>query len=154
MSRARTFHMGVLVLALLAVAGMLCAAQESNNALESTATVANVAFTGAKQDVQWVSSCTNAVWVRVWAGNETVAAITTASSGAFKVAAGESMKWTWKSQDGGIGFTSFSHITAAGATCETYGTFYYCPDCTVAAPCAGSGTGALAKRLAGAWVCN
>ncbi|MGH9523059.1 MAG: hypothetical protein ACRD3E_11075, partial [Terriglobales bacterium] len=34
------------------------------------------------------------------------------------------------------------------------GTILYCSDCTVASPCAGSGTGALAKRLAGAWVCN
>jgi hypothetical protein len=34
------------------------------------------------------------------------------------------------------------------------GTFYYCNDCTVANPCAGGGTGALAKRLNGVWVCN
>lgn len=34
------------------------------------------------------------------------------------------------------------------------GTLYYCPDCTVANPCAGSGTGALAKRLNNIWVCN
>jgi hypothetical protein len=34
------------------------------------------------------------------------------------------------------------------------GTFYYCSDCTVANPCAGGGTGALAKRLNGVWVCN
>lgn len=34
------------------------------------------------------------------------------------------------------------------------GTFKYCNDCTIANPCAGSGTGALAKRLAGVWVCN
>lgn len=34
------------------------------------------------------------------------------------------------------------------------GTFYYCPDCTVANPCAGGGTGAQAKRLNGAWRCN
>jgi hypothetical protein len=34
------------------------------------------------------------------------------------------------------------------------GTLYFCPDCTVANPCAGSGTGALAKRLNGVWVCN
>jgi hypothetical protein len=34
------------------------------------------------------------------------------------------------------------------------GTFYYCNDCTVANPCAGGGTGALAKRLNGIWVCN
>jgi hypothetical protein len=34
------------------------------------------------------------------------------------------------------------------------GTFYFCPDCTVANPCAGGGTGALAKRLNSVWVCN
>jgi hypothetical protein len=34
------------------------------------------------------------------------------------------------------------------------GTFLYCVDCVIANPCAGSGTGALAKRLNGIWVCN
>lgn len=34
------------------------------------------------------------------------------------------------------------------------GTVCYCSDCTIANPCAGSGTGALAKRLNGVWVCN
>jgi hypothetical protein len=34
------------------------------------------------------------------------------------------------------------------------GSVVYCSDCTVASPCAGGGTGALAKRLNGAWVCN
>lgn len=34
------------------------------------------------------------------------------------------------------------------------GRIVYCSDCTVAATCAGSGTGAIAKRLNGAWVCN
>lgn len=34
------------------------------------------------------------------------------------------------------------------------GTIAYCSDCTIANPCAGSGTGAIAKRLNGAWVCN
>lgn len=34
------------------------------------------------------------------------------------------------------------------------GTFYYCSDCTIANPCAGAGTGALAKRLNAVWVCN
>lgn len=36
----------------------------------------------------------------------------------------------------------------------TNGTAMYCSDCTVANPCAGGGTGALAKRINGAWVCN
>lgn len=34
------------------------------------------------------------------------------------------------------------------------GQITYCPDCTIANPCAGSGTGAIAKRLNGVWVCN
>ena len=34
------------------------------------------------------------------------------------------------------------------------GTVVYCSDCTLANPCAGSGTGAIAKRLNGVWVCN
>jgi hypothetical protein len=34
------------------------------------------------------------------------------------------------------------------------GTFCYCSDCTIAAPCASGGSGAFAKRLNGAWVCN
>lgn len=34
------------------------------------------------------------------------------------------------------------------------GTQLYCSDCTKATPCAGSGSGAIAKRLGGAWDCN
>lgn len=34
------------------------------------------------------------------------------------------------------------------------GTLYFCPDCTIANPCAGGGSGGLAKRLNGVWVCN
>jgi len=34
------------------------------------------------------------------------------------------------------------------------GTFRFCSDCTVTNPCAGGGTGALAKRLGAIWVCN
>lgn len=34
------------------------------------------------------------------------------------------------------------------------GTVSYCSDCTKATPCAGSGNGALAKRLNGAWDCD
>jgi hypothetical protein len=30
----------------------------------------------------------------------------------------------------------------------------YCSDCTIANPCAGGGTGAIAKRLNSVWVCN
>ncbi len=34
------------------------------------------------------------------------------------------------------------------------GTFKYCNDCTIANPCASGGSGAFAKRLNNAWVCN
>jgi hypothetical protein len=37
---------------------------------------------------------------------------------------------------------------------EANGSVVYCSDCTIANPCAGSGTGALAKKLNGVWVCN
>ncbi len=51
-------------------------------------------------------------------------------------------------------FLSLAGIAFADLGTPANGTFAYCADCTVANPCAGSGTGALAKRLAGAWVCN
>lgn len=44
--------------------------------------------------------------------------------------------------------------TFASLGTPSNGTFLYCSDCTIANPCAGSGTGAFAKRLNGAWVCN
>jgi len=42
----------------------------------------------------------------------------------------------------------------AGLGTPNNGTLYFCSDCTLANPCAGGGTGALAKRLNGVWVCN
>jgi hypothetical protein len=47
-----------------------------------------------------------------------------------------------------------NNITFANLGAATNGTIGYCADCTIANPCAGGGTGALAKRLNGAWVCN
>ena len=47
-----------------------------------------------------------------------------------------------------------SAVTFAALGTPANGTFGYCSDCTIANPCAGSGTGAFAKRLNGAWVCN
>jgi len=47
-----------------------------------------------------------------------------------------------------------SAITFATLPADANGTLRYCSDCTVAAVCAGGGTGAFAKRLNGVWVCN
>jgi hypothetical protein len=54
----------------------------------------------------------------------------------------------------GSGITKFKAITFASLPTPTDGMFLYCSDCTIASPCAGSGTGAFAKRLNGVWVCN
>lgn len=47
------------------------------------------------------------------------------------------------------GSTGFS-----GLGTPANGVFIYCSDCTIANPCASGGTGALAKRLGGVWICN
>jgi hypothetical protein len=46
-----------------------------------------------------------------------------------------------------IAFANLSANAGNGST-------MFCSDCTIANPCAGAGTGAIAKRLNGAWVCN
>lgn len=43
----------------------------------------------------------------------------------------------------------FANLGAA-----TNGSVIYCSDCTKATPCAGSGTGAIAKRINGSWDCD
>ncbi len=53
----------------------------------------------------------------------------------------------------GIGILPSATIFSALGS-FTNGTVAYCSDCTVASPCAGSGTGAIAKRLNSTWVCN
>lgn len=58
-----------------------------------------------------------------------------------------------------VGTTLSGVLTFTGTTfgilgVPADGTIIYCSDCTVASPCAAAGTGALAKRLNGAWICN
>jgi hypothetical protein len=53
------------------------------------------------------------------------------------------------------GMVQFSTATPqASLGAAPNGTITYCPDCTMTNPCEGGGTGALAKRLNGVWVCN
>lgn len=55
----------------------------------------------------------------------------------------------------GAGYLYWSTGTAFGSLgTPANGAMLYCTDCTVAATCAGAGTGAFAKRLNSAWVCN
>lgn len=55
---------------------------------------------------------------------------------------------------GGAAGITTTASTQANLGTPANGTLLYCSDCTIANPCAALGTGALAKRLNGAWVCN
>lgn len=52
-----------------------------------------------------------------------------------------------------VKFSSFVFANIA-TRLPTDGMIGYCSDCTIASPCAGGGTGAIAKRLNGVQVCN
>ena len=47
-----------------------------------------------------------------------------------------------------------SGLSFAALPAASNGTLIYCADCAVTNPCAAGGTGAIAKRLNGRWVCN
>ncbi|HYE80379.1 MAG TPA: hypothetical protein VEI97_20570 [bacterium] len=53
-----------------------------------------------------------------------------------------------------LGLADGTTQTFANLGAATNGTMIYCSDCTFANPCAGAGTGAIAKRLNGAWRCD
>lgn len=105
----------------------LMAAVGGANTLHLTSTDAVLAATRA---LQWGSSGVQTPDVSLSRG---AANVLTLASGDFF-------------QMGGVAFASLGT--------PSNGTFVYCSDCTIAATCAGAGTGALAKRLNGAWVCN
>lgn len=50
--------------------------------------------------------------------------------------------------------TTILQAALAGLAAPQTGDLIWCTDCTVAAPCAGGGTGALAKYNGAAWNCN
>lgn len=54
--------------------------------------------------------------------------------------------------DGTLTYVSALAFAALGA--QVNGTTAYCNDCVIGNPCAGGGTGAIAKKLGGIWVCN
>lgn len=53
----------------------------------------------------------------------------------------------------GSGGVTIAGIAFASLPSSTNGTVLYCTDCTRTTTCAGSGTGAIAERLNGAWSC-
>jgi len=93
-------------------------------------------------------------------GNVTIACSTpimeNVSQASSVVASGNLMMWggspaaTGKLllSDATLDYTSLSGLAAAN------GSIVYCSDCTAASPCADGGTGAIARRISGAWVCS
>jgi hypothetical protein len=53
-----------------------------------------------------------------------------------------------------VSHSDFPLVFASLSALWANGSIVYCSDCTLAAPCAAGGTGAIAKRLNGVWVCN
>jgi hypothetical protein len=52
------------------------------------------------------------------------------------------------------GAVQLKSVTFANLPTVANGYLIYCSDCTIASPCASGGSGALAKGINGAWVCN
>jgi hypothetical protein len=71
-------------------------------------------------------------------------------------AAIQSAVFRWTSISGPQQFipTVFADLANMNSALLVNGMITYCSDCTVAATCAGAGTGAFAKRLNNVWVCN
>jgi hypothetical protein len=75
------------------------------------------------------------------------------SGGNLTLAEGSSSLSLHSPATGGAGW-ALGAVTFANLGTPTNGVIIYCSDCTEADPCAGSGTGALAKRINSVWVCN
>jgi hypothetical protein len=52
------------------------------------------------------------------------------------------------------GVVVYKSVTFANLPTVVNGGIIYCSDCTLASPCASGGSGALAKGINSAWVCN
>lgn len=61
---------------------------------------------------------------------------------------------TWTASGTTVAYQTMGAVLFANLPAAANGSFLYCSNCTIANPCATGGTGALAKRLNGAWVCN
>jgi hypothetical protein len=80
---------------------------------------------------------------------------------AFVQVASDSGRFTLGAADGDTSITraaagelTYTAVLFANLGTPANGTQAYCSDCTFANPCAGAGTGAIAKRLNGAWRCD
>jgi hypothetical protein len=106
----------LLVLALaLAGAGLAYAAAEGSVALATSDVSATVTFAQARQSVMFDNRAgTQTITIKLWEGCDTPAAITTSTSGVFRVPAGAVNGATFPATGCGIGYIGFGHITGAG----------------------------------------
>lgn len=72
----------------------------------------------------------------------------------FNIHKGDGSATVTAAIDAPTGMLNQTGVAFAALGTPSNGTLIYCTDCTIANPCAGSGTGAFAKRLNGIWVCN
>ena len=93
--------------------------------------------------------------ITVTNGNNTVTLATPQNihSAATPQFAGLGVGGAANGQTGNVALTAFVFANI-GTFFTANGQVGYCSDCTIANPCAGSGNGAIAKRLNGANVCN
>jgi len=109
----------------------------------------------------------NCTFQNIYAGNDTILfdqvnniAFTTANGRGVYEYRTPSKSYNWgpivvASDSLRIGKTlQIGLLPFAGLISNGNGTLIYCSDCTKATPCASGGTGALAKRVNGAWDCN
>jgi hypothetical protein len=81
--------------------------------------------------------------------------LTSSNTGVLTLATGVGAGVTAATFQPAGGFTPVTFVFANIATALTgNGQMGYCSDCTITNPCAGSGNGAIAKRLNGVNVCN
>lgn len=80
------------------------------------------------------------------------------SNGTLQVVNDASSSVIWTMDDGGnviqTGAFTLRSLTAGQLPSTANGGMFFCSDCNKATPCTGGGTGAIAKRLNGAWDCN
>ena len=116
--RTRLLLAALAAVVLLAVAGMAGAAHESNNAVSATDTAGYHGFSSPKRSVLVINDGSDPAWVRVWLPTDTIAAVTTATAGAFKLAAGERLRLDLdeKAEPLALGYQGVGYI------CDTSGT--------------------------------
>jgi hypothetical protein len=106
-------------------------------------TVDGIDIRGVSNQASWINTLNNTINRRIFTAAAGFARLNYSYSGLNRIQT---------VVDGGP--VGYGGVTFANLGTPANGTFTFCPDCTVANPCAGGGTGAFAKRLNGIWVCN